>query len=135
MQQQDAVTIVHTWQDAANRQDVERLLELSDPNIEIIGPRGSGHGRELLRAWLSRAGLTLETQQIFVRDTVVVLRQHGVWRSVETGDEMGAADLASRFRVAGGRVIQYARYESLQSALDEAGLSAADAIGQPDQAG
>ena len=134
MQQQDAVTIVRMWQDAANRQDVERLLELSDPNIEIIGPRGSGYGRELLRAWLSRAGLTLETRQVFVRDAVVVLWQHGVWRSVETGDEMGATDLASRFRVAGGRVTQYARYESLQTALDQAGLSAADAIAQHEPA-
>lgn len=135
MQQQDTVAVVRAWQDAANRQDVDRLLELSDPNIEIVGPRGPGYGRELLRDWLGRAGLTLETRQTFARDGVVVVRQQGVWRSVENGEELGVAELASRFRVEGGRVAQYARYDSLDVALAAAGLNTADEITRPQQAG
>ncbi len=38
MQHVDPLTIVQAWQEAANAQNVERLLELSDPNIEVVGP-------------------------------------------------------------------------------------------------
>lgn len=126
MQQADAVAVVYAWQDAANRQDVEQLVALSDANIEIVGPRRSGFGQQLLRDWLARAGLTIETQRTFARENVVVVAQHGVWRSVETGEVTGEADLASRFRVEQGRVVQFARYDRLDTALTEASLSEAD---------
>ncbi|HEX6289528.1 MAG TPA: nuclear transport factor 2 family protein [Herpetosiphonaceae bacterium] len=128
MQHTDIVAVVEAWQDAANRQDIDRLMELSDPNIEMIGPRGSGYGRHLLRDWLQRAGLTLETRRMFVRDTVVVVAQHGVWRSAETSDVVGEADVASRFRVEGRRIVQFKRYDSLASALAEAGFGQSDEI-------
>lgn len=128
MQQEQAVAVVQAWHEAANCQDGERLVELSDPNIEIVGPRGSGFGAHLLREWLGRAGLTLETQRVFARDQVVVVAQHGVWRSVETGEVQGEADLASRFRVADGRVVQFARHDRLEQALDAAGLELADEL-------
>ncbi len=41
MQHGDPVALVQAWQEAANRQNVDRLLEISDPNIEMVGPRGS----------------------------------------------------------------------------------------------
>lgn len=129
MQTEEAVAVVQEWQEAANHQDIERLLALSDPEIEIVGPRGAGYGHQLLRDWLGRAGLTLETRRVFGRGEVVVLAQHGVWRSVETGEFRGEADLASRFRVkGGGRVVQFARYDSLDEALSHAGLGWEDEI-------
>ena len=126
MQRESPLAIVQAWQDAANAQDVERLLELSDPDIEVIGPRGSGRGHQLLRDWLGRAGLSLETRRVFVGGDAVVLAQHGVWRSVETGEVTGEADVASRFRVNGRRVAQFARHDSLDAALAEAGLDYSD---------
>ncbi|HJZ46408.1 MAG TPA: hypothetical protein VKE41_04555 [Roseiflexaceae bacterium] len=122
--------IAEAWQQAANAQDSERLLALSDPNIEIVGPRGSGFGHQLLRDWLGRAGLTLTTLRAFGRDATVVLAQHGVWRSAESGTVTGERDLASRFDVGGGRVVRFARYDSLDEALAAARLAAADEIGQ-----
>lgn len=53
-------------------------MELSDPNIEVSGPRGSGHGRQLLRDWMARAGLTLETTGAYSRGNRVVLELRGV---------------------------------------------------------
>ncbi len=126
MQRDGPLAIVQAWQDAANARDVARLLDLSDPDIEVIGPRGSGCGHQLLRDWLGRAGLSLETRRVFVRGDAVVLAQHGVWRSVETGEVTGEADLASRFRVDGRRVVQFARHDSLDAALAEAGLRYSD---------
>ncbi len=49
MQDTSPVAITQAWQDAANRQDIDRLVALSEPDIEIVGPRGSGHGHQLLR--------------------------------------------------------------------------------------
>jgi SnoaL-like domain len=120
--------LVQAWQDAANHQDYDRLVELSTPDIEVVSPRGSGHGYQLLREWLGRAGLHLTTLRAFAHDNVVVVAQRGMWRSVETGEATGERDLASRFRVNGQRVAQFARYDSLDVALDEAGLHYSDEI-------
>jgi hypothetical protein len=125
---ENSYAVVAGWQEAVNRQDVEGLLALSDPNIEVIGPRGPGYGHQLLRDWLGRAGLTLTTLRAFARGQSVVLAQHGVWRSVETGDLVGEQDVASRFRVEGGRVAQFARYDSLGEALATAELTDADEV-------
>ncbi|MFL5694431.1 MAG: nuclear transport factor 2 family protein [Ktedonobacteraceae bacterium] len=120
--------LVQAWQDAANHQDSDRLVELSAPDIEVVGPRGSGHGYQLLRDWLGRAGLHLTTLRAFARDNIVVVAQHGVWRSLETGEVTGERDLATRFRIEGQRVVQFARYDNLDVALDEAGLHYSDEI-------
>ncbi len=128
MQPEHAVRIVQAWQDAVNHGDSDRLAELSDPHIEIIGPRGSGYGHHVLRDWLERAGLTLATQRIFARDDLVVVAQRGVWRSAATGGVPSEAAVASVFRVNNGRVVSYARYETLDEALTNAGLTEADEL-------
>lgn len=128
MQPDSPQAVVTAWQEAANNQDTERLIELSDPDIEIVGPRGSGYGHQLLRDWLERAGLRLQTLRVFGQVNVVVLAQHGAWRSLETGEKTGEAALASRFRVANGRVSQFARHDNLDTALVEAGLDYSDEL-------
>ncbi|HEU5348691.1 MAG TPA: nuclear transport factor 2 family protein, partial [Ktedonobacterales bacterium] len=92
-----ALAVVEAWNDAANRQDAEHLTELSDPNIEVLGPRGSGYGRQRLREWLARAGLSLTTLRAFASGNLVVLAQHGVWRSLESGEITDERDLASYY--------------------------------------
>jgi ketosteroid isomerase-like protein len=120
------IAIVQAWQDAANSQDIDRLLELSAPDIAIVGPRGQGHGHQLLREWLGRAGLTLTTQRIFHRGDTIVLAQHGQWQSAGTDGRVSEAQLASRFRVGDGRVLEFERYDNLANALMAAQLSDAD---------
>jgi len=120
--------LVQAWQDAANHQNSARLVALSAPDIEVVGPRGSGHGYQLLRDWLGRAGLHLTILRVFARGNIVVVAQHGIWRSLETGEVTSERDLASRFRVEGQRVVQVARYDTLGVALDEAGLHHSDEI-------
>jgi hypothetical protein len=127
----DALAIVQAWQDAANRQDIDQLLARSSPDIEIVGPRGSGYGHQLLRDWLRRAGVHLTTLRAFARGSHVVVAQHGVWRSLDTGEPTGEREIASYFRVEGGYITRYARYDSLGDALAEAGLSATDEISGP----
>jgi hypothetical protein len=128
MQQPNLLSIVEAWQDAVNHQDETRLLELSDPAIELVGPRGVAQGHTVLRQWLARVGVQLTTQRAFVGDGVVVVAQHGLWRSVENGEFQGEAQVASHFRVRDGQITYYARYDRLDEALAAAALSTKDEI-------
>ena len=125
----EPVRVAQEWQDAVNAQDVERLLALSAPDIEIIGPRGSGYGHQLLKEWLARAGLSLTLRRAFARGQMVALEQLGVWRDSSTGAVTGERTLASTFRVNDqGQVAAFARYDSVAEALAAAGLDTSDEI-------
>ena len=128
MQHESPIEIVLAWQDSANRRDFARLLELSAQNVEVIGPRGSGHGHQLLQEWLLRSGLTFKTLRLFARGDAVVVEQHGVWHSSETGKPTSEADFASHFRVDAGRIMHIARYDTLDMALERASLDYTDEI-------
>lgn len=132
MRTRDPLAVVDDWVAAANARDAERLVELSDPNIEIVGPRGSGFGHQLLRDWLARAGLELETLRTFVRGDSVVLGQRGVWRSQETGAVTGEKVVASFFQVKDGHIARFARYDSLEEAFAATGLDPSDEQRQDD---
>lgn len=133
MQEQDRLAVVNGWVEAANAQGAERLVALSDPNIEIVGPRGSGFGHQLLRDWLARAGLELETLRTFADGDMVVLEQRGVWRSQETGAVTGEKILASFFQVKDGFVVKFARFDSLDEAFAATGLDLSDEVSQADK--
>lgn len=124
--QPTAVELVQAWLAAANRQDVAQLLALSAADIELVGPRGVGHGHQLLRDWLARASLTLTTRRIFARAQVVVVAHQGVWRAPDTGAVVGEAALASLFRVDQGQIVAFARYDDLEAALATAQLTVND---------
>jgi SnoaL-like protein len=123
MRHGDPVALVQAWQEAANGQDVDRLFELSDPNIEMVGPHGSSFGHQVLRDWLARAGLSLQTLGTLVDGNTVVVEQRGVWRSLETGEVTGEKIVASVFHVDDRHVVRFARYDNLDAALEAAGLS------------
>jgi hypothetical protein len=63
-----------------------------------------------------------------LRGNDIVVAQHGVWRDVDTGEIKGESDLASSFRVANGRVIRFARFDDVASALAHAGLAEEDEV-------
>lgn len=119
-----SMAVAQAWVDAANACDGDRLTALSDPNVEIVGPRGSARGPAVLRDWLGRAGVTLATRCGFARGEAVVLEQHGVWKT--PGAPPGEAEVASRFRVRNGRVVAYERHDDLVEALAVAGLTSLD---------
>lgn len=123
---QRSLATVQYWQDAVNTKNAERLIELSDSDIEIVGPRGSAYGHQVIRQWLERAVLTLTTLRIFVRGNVIVLAQCGVWRSVESGEVIGEADVASEFKLENQKVAKYARYDTLGEAFEKTGLDFSD---------
>jgi ketosteroid isomerase-like protein len=122
---------VLAWLDAVNAGDTEGALSRTAPDVAIVGPRGTGRGREVLRAWLGHAGATFETRAVFASGDAVVVAQRGVWR--DAGAVRGEADVATRFRIVGGQVAEVQRYDDLVFALRDAGLTPADA--RPDAPG
>ena len=50
--------IVGAWHAAVDAGDADRATALVDRKVEVAGPRGSGHGREAVRDWLGRAGIS-----------------------------------------------------------------------------
>lgn len=129
-----ALATALAWQAAVSRRDEAAALALSAPAIELIGPRGTARGHAALRDWLGRAGLELTERRRFAGGGRVVLEQHGVWRSPETGELVGEAAVASYLLVERGLVAAVARFEELAEALAAADLSAADEVSSDSQA-
>jgi len=122
---------VLAWLDAVNAGATEAALERTAPDVAIVGPRGIGRGREVLRAWLGHAGATFATRAVYAGGDAAVVAQRGVWRDAASGAVRGEADVATRFRVAGGQVAEIQRYDDLAAALRDAGLTPADARPHP----
>jgi hypothetical protein len=124
-----SLAVVEDWLAAVNRRDPQRVAELSAEDVEIIGPRGSAHGRQVLAEWLSRAGFAAHARRWFCgADGRVVVAQDARWSDPATEAELGRARVASRFVVRGETVARYQRHDSLQSALAAAGLAEADEV-------
>jgi hypothetical protein len=62
IEQRTAVDAVAAWHRAVNAQDVESALALCSGEVAVAGPHGTGHGPEIMRAWLQRSGIRLEPQ-------------------------------------------------------------------------
>lgn len=116
------VTVVTAWHEALNSGDVERLVALSHPDVEVGGPRGTGRGAQLLREWIGRAGIRLDPRRIFQQADMVVVEQEAERRSAGTGGVIGIQTLASAFVVRDDRVASVSRYPDLAEALHAADL-------------
>jgi hypothetical protein len=126
---QGSLAVAAGWLSAVNHQDTARIIDLSAEDIEIIGPRGSAHGRQVLAGWLARAGFAASTVRWFCgADGNVVVEQDARWSDPATKAEQGRARVASRFVIHGETVAAYQRHDTLDAALTAAGLTAADEV-------
>ncbi|HET7273020.1 MAG TPA: nuclear transport factor 2 family protein [Rubrobacter sp.] len=116
------IQVVTAWHDALNYGDVEHLLELPHPDVEVGGPRGTGHGAPLLREWVDRASVHLEPRRIFHEADTMVVEQEAEWRTPESGESNGAQTVVSVFVVRDGLVASVVRYPDVAEALRAANL-------------
>lgn len=123
-----AVETVGLWHDALNSGDVDRLLVLSTEDVEVGGPRGSGHGASLLREWFGRAGVSMAPLQYFSRDSLVVVEQDAAWKAPGRTEPQTPQRVASVFVVRDGQVASVVRYPTLTDALGAAGLTEQDRV-------
>jgi len=96
---------VLTWLAAVNAGDTEEVLSHTAPEVMIVGPRGTAHGREVLRSWLGHSGATFTTRAVYGHGNAVVVTQRGVWRDTATGKVSGEAEVVTRFLVSGSQVV------------------------------
>lgn len=113
------IQTVIAWHEALNSADVERLVELSHPDVEMGGPRGTVRGSQSLREWVDRANIHLEPERTFHDGDAVVVEQEAEWVSAEPGSRQ---TVASIFLVHDGLVTSVVRYPSLFEALRAASL-------------
>ena len=122
-----ALAVVEEWLAAVNGGDRQRLQQLSTEDVEIIGPRGSAYGRQVLAEWMDRAGFSAEALRWFCgADGNVVVEQDARWSDPASRAELGRARVASHFAVSGGAVSRYQRHDGLAAALTSAMLTMAD---------
>jgi ketosteroid isomerase-like protein len=114
--------VVEAWHEALNAGEVDHLVELSHPEVEVGGPRGTGRGAQLLREWVDRANIRLKPRRIFQHADTVVVEQWAQWRSTDTGQVIGSQTVGSVFVVRDGRVTRVVRYPELADALDATNL-------------
>jgi len=119
---------VLAWHEALSAGDAERVASLSHPEVEIGGPRGSARGRQVLKGWVGRANVRLEPLRSFKRGRTVVVEEAATWRDAQTGETLGAATVATVFRLDGGLVTGIFRHDGLEDALRSAGLDGSDEI-------
>src|SRR5215204_5769927 len=124
-----AVGIVEDWHEALNSGDIERLVTLSHPHVEVCGPHGTGYGTKLLQEWADRANIRVTPLRVFYRDDTVVAQQEAEWRSAETGLVTGSQTVASIFIIRDQQVTSVVRYADLTNALQKANLDESHAVG------
>ena len=111
------ILIVEAWHEALNAGDVDRLVALSHPDIEVGGPRGTGRGAQLLREWVDRANIRLNPRRVFHRADTVVVEQEAEWSSADPGQVTGSQAVSSVFVVRDGQIMCVVRYPDLADAL------------------
>jgi ketosteroid isomerase-like protein len=108
--------LVVAWHEAVNRADLDRVVALSTEDVVVGGPRGGGSGHDVLREWVTRAGIHLEPGTVHGDGPVVVVEQTAWWQGVGADGAAEPAELASVFEVRDGRVARVVRYPSLADA-------------------
>jgi len=112
------LSVVESWQHAVNAGNVEDLVALVGAEVKLVTPSSSVTGRVALRRWFVRAGFSGEVLRWFCRDGRVVVEQR------RYDGRLGAA----AFRVVGGRIVRYQRFDDLSEALKQSGLSPDDEV-------
>jgi hypothetical protein len=114
----NVIETADTWVDRLNAQDVEGVLEVSDPNIELIGPRGAGFGHDLLVQWMENTGVNLNTITRYANDHRVVYEQEAVWEN-----QGGHVIVFTFMEVKDGKVTRLERFDNIDDAFSTSGLN------------
>jgi ketosteroid isomerase-like protein len=123
--------VLRRYVDALNRRDLPAMLELLDPDVELVTRRGLRRGHDDVRAWVGEPYAELDVERVIDRIHVaghLVVASGRIrhrWReSGEIGDE---AELAVLAQVQDGRIVRAQIFDDEASALAAAGLPVEDA--------
>ncbi len=109
--------VLSQWHDAVNSGEIDQAVALCSHDVAVQGPRGVGHGRDLVRAWLTRSGIRLDPQEELREvDGRFVVAERARWTAP---DAPGAAptepaDTWCVYTVGEGLVTSIARFETAE---------------------
>ena len=112
----DPEAIVREWHDAVNASDADRVARLVAEEVEVGGPRGTGHGRALVLDWVGHAGIHLEPTSFHASGDTVIVGQLASWRD-DTGQPTEPEPVATVFIVRDRQIVSIIRYPDLDAAL------------------
>lgn len=117
--------VLQAWHDAVNAHDVDAAVELCAADVAVGGPRGTGRGHEVVRAWLVRSGIELRPQHdLVVTDGHAVVHEKARWRTTDDAPvqlrDGSEHDTWVVFGVTGGLVTAVRRFETEEDALRDA---------------
>jgi limonene-1,2-epoxide hydrolase len=115
--------------DAFNAEDLDALIAVLDPNVEIQASRGLVEGHDEVRAWATRKPtgelhqrLVLDAIRDEGRHVIVFGRREWLWR--EDGGVADAHDLAIVATIGDdGRIMRWQPFDDRDEALAAAGVS------------
>lgn len=112
------------WTEKVNAKDIDAVLELSDHNIELIGPSGSASaGHDTLAEWVRNSDVRLSTKSHYAKGDCVICEQEATW-----GHESGHVMLYTLMEIREGKVHRIARFDSLDGAFGYCSLSEEDKV-------
>ena len=113
--------VLSQWHDAVNTGDIEHAVSLCSHDVAVQGPRGIGHGHDVVRTWLTRSGIRLEPLEEFREvDGRFVVAETARWTAAEAPDgaPVEPADTWCVFTVGGGLLTSIARFETRDDVPD-----------------
>jgi ketosteroid isomerase-like protein len=125
-----AAEVLRRYVDALNRRDLAGMLDLLDPDVELLTRKGAARGHDAVRKWLGDPYKELDVDRIIDRvqvagsDVVAVGRIHHRWR--DSGDIADDHPIAILARVQDDRITRLQTFDDEAAALAAAGLPAED---------
>ena len=119
---------VAAWHRAVNAGAAEQAGALCTDEVEIGGPRGAAHGRDVLVDWVLRAGIRMEPVRWFCGAAGAVVEQDARWLDPVSGEPGEPVRLATAFGLVNGRISRVLRDPDTPAALLALWLSPADEV-------
>ena len=92
---------IESWHRAVNGGAADLAGALCTSDVEVGGPRGSGHGRGMLVDWVRQSGIRLQPVRWFCGPAGAVVEQDARWIDPASGELGAPVRLATAFGVTG----------------------------------
>lgn len=117
-----AAEVIAAWHSAVNNRDVDAAVALCAPTVALAGPRGTAHGHDVMRAWLTRSGIRLEPQHPLREvDGRVFVHERAQWTTTADAPAQAPTDHPVDtwvvFTATDGLVTSVSRFETEDDAL------------------